>query len=426
MINWPASSFMIQPAAMGRLRRGAGRARPDPDLAEQALELIRCGAGSLGTALIIGDGDVPDEAGMTRRWPQNHSISAARSRSSPAAMAASASAWRGGWRKPAPTSPSSGAMKRSRPPRPPSSRRGRQGDLGHRRRHRQGRRRRHGRARRVRELGRIDILVNNAGINIRKPPQALDLAEWDSVIRTNLTSAFLCSQAVYPAMKAGRRRQDHQYRLDDVDLRRQLRAGLCREQRRHRAVHPLLRGRLGRRQHPGQCGAAGLDRYRSDQARPRADRRPARQGAGAHAGGAMGRDRPISPASRCFSPPPRPTSSPARRFPSMADFRSWDRCASVRWPFCKRAPERCRRGPQFRLGRERKSPGEKETSPCEIANTHGRSPSRSFDQPCEGEFAGKSTCQARFGGISCTTATSNAQSRHRPQYRRTLLACGLR
>jgi 2-dehydro-3-deoxy-D-gluconate 5-dehydrogenase len=51
------------------------------------------------------------------------------------------------------------------------------------------------------ELGRIDILVNNAGINIRKPPQALDLAEWDSVIRTNLTSAFLCSQAVYPAMK---------------------------------------------------------------------------------------------------------------------------------------------------------------------------------------------------------------------------------
>ena len=53
----------------------------------------------------------------------------------------------------------------------------------------------------VRELGRIDILINNAGINIRKPPQALSLDEWDSVIRTNLTSAFLCSQAVYPAMK---------------------------------------------------------------------------------------------------------------------------------------------------------------------------------------------------------------------------------
>jgi 2-dehydro-3-deoxy-D-gluconate 5-dehydrogenase len=54
----------------------------------------------------------------------------------------------------------------------------------------------------VRELGRIDILVNNAGINIRKAPHALDIEEWDSVIKTNLTSAFLCSQAVYPVMKA--------------------------------------------------------------------------------------------------------------------------------------------------------------------------------------------------------------------------------
>jgi 2-deoxy-D-gluconate 3-dehydrogenase len=53
-----------------------------------------------------------------------------------------------------------------------------------------------------RELGRIDILVNNAGINIRKPPHALSLEEWDSVIGTNLTSAFLCSREVYPVMKA--------------------------------------------------------------------------------------------------------------------------------------------------------------------------------------------------------------------------------
>jgi 2-dehydro-3-deoxy-D-gluconate 5-dehydrogenase len=51
------------------------------------------------------------------------------------------------------------------------------------------------------ELGRIDILVNNAGINIRKPPHALEPEEWETVIKTNLTSAFLCSQAVYPAMK---------------------------------------------------------------------------------------------------------------------------------------------------------------------------------------------------------------------------------
>jgi len=54
----------------------------------------------------------------------------------------------------------------------------------------------------VREFGRLDILVNNAGINIRKPPQDLAAEEWDSVISTNLTSAFLCSQAAHPAMKA--------------------------------------------------------------------------------------------------------------------------------------------------------------------------------------------------------------------------------
>jgi 2-deoxy-D-gluconate 3-dehydrogenase len=52
------------------------------------------------------------------------------------------------------------------------------------------------------ELGRVDVLVNNAGMSIRKPPHVLDPGEWDTVISTNLTSAFLCSQAAYPAMKA--------------------------------------------------------------------------------------------------------------------------------------------------------------------------------------------------------------------------------
>ena len=75
--------------------------------------------------------------------------------------------------------------------------------------------------------------------------------------------------------EGGRRRQDHQYRLDDVDLRRELCAGLCREQGRHRPVHARLRLRVGGRQHPGQRHPAGLDRHRPDQARPRADRRPA-------------------------------------------------------------------------------------------------------------------------------------------------------
>jgi 2-dehydro-3-deoxy-D-gluconate 5-dehydrogenase len=51
------------------------------------------------------------------------------------------------------------------------------------------------------QCGRIDILVNNAGINIRKPAHELPVAQWQQVIDTNLTSAFVCSRAVYPHLK---------------------------------------------------------------------------------------------------------------------------------------------------------------------------------------------------------------------------------
>jgi len=49
--------------------------------------------------------------------------------------------------------------------------------------------------------GRLDILVNNAGTTVRKPVDQLALAEWHSVMDTNLTSAFLCCRAAHPLMK---------------------------------------------------------------------------------------------------------------------------------------------------------------------------------------------------------------------------------
>jgi len=55
------------------------------------------------------------------------------------------------------------------------------------------------------KLGRLDILVNNAGISIRKAPQDYTLAEWHQVMDTNLTSAFVASQAAYPHLKRGGR-----------------------------------------------------------------------------------------------------------------------------------------------------------------------------------------------------------------------------
>ena len=50
------------------------------------------------------------------------------------------------------------------------------------------------------EFGRIDILVNNAGINIRKPLEEFDLAEWQRILDINLTGAFLVSKAVAKGM----------------------------------------------------------------------------------------------------------------------------------------------------------------------------------------------------------------------------------
>jgi 2-deoxy-D-gluconate 3-dehydrogenase len=55
----------------------------------------------------------------------------------------------------------------------------------------------------VKAHGRLDILVNNAGMSIRKQPEQYTLSEWHTVLDSNLTSAFLCSHAAYPALKQG-------------------------------------------------------------------------------------------------------------------------------------------------------------------------------------------------------------------------------
>ncbi|MES2999105.1 MAG: glucose 1-dehydrogenase [Pseudomonadota bacterium] len=49
--------------------------------------------------------------------------------------------------------------------------------------------------------GALHILVNNAGTNIRNWPHEMSLEDWNKVMDTNLTSAFLCSRAAYPLMK---------------------------------------------------------------------------------------------------------------------------------------------------------------------------------------------------------------------------------
>ncbi len=52
--------------------------------------------------------------------------------------------------------------------------------------------------------GELHILVNNAGITRDNLFQRMKDADWDAVIEADLTSAFLCSQAVLPHMQSVR------------------------------------------------------------------------------------------------------------------------------------------------------------------------------------------------------------------------------
>ena len=54
-----------------------------------------------------------------------------------------------------------------------------------------------------RAYGRLDLLFNNAGISGRDVPlEDLTYEEWKSVVDTNLTGAFLCTQEAFKIMKS--------------------------------------------------------------------------------------------------------------------------------------------------------------------------------------------------------------------------------
>jgi len=50
------------------------------------------------------------------------------------------------------------------------------------------------------QFGKIDILVNNAGITRDQLVMRMKRSDWDSVLNTNLTSAYLCIQQVIGSM----------------------------------------------------------------------------------------------------------------------------------------------------------------------------------------------------------------------------------
>jgi NAD(P)-dependent dehydrogenase (short-subunit alcohol dehydrogenase family) len=52
-------------------------------------------------------------------------------------------------------------------------------------------------------FGRVDLLFNNAGVSAPGVPlEDLELAQWHTVVNTNLTGVFLCIQEAFRVMKA--------------------------------------------------------------------------------------------------------------------------------------------------------------------------------------------------------------------------------
>lgn len=54
----------------------------------------------------------------------------------------------------------------------------------------------------VSEMGRLDVLANVAGMAVLKPLAETDLAQWQKVLRVNLTSVFITTRAAWPTFKA--------------------------------------------------------------------------------------------------------------------------------------------------------------------------------------------------------------------------------
>ncbi len=52
----------------------------------------------------------------------------------------------------------------------------------------------------IAQLGKVDILVNNAGITRDQLVMRMKRADWNAVLETNLTSAYLCIQQVMSSM----------------------------------------------------------------------------------------------------------------------------------------------------------------------------------------------------------------------------------
>ena len=152
-------------------------------------------------------------------------------------------------------------------------------DRGARRRLAGGRRAGRCSRRRSDAFGRLDVVFNNAGFNA--PHHPLDETDddlFDRLVAVNLRGVFLGIKYAIPALRAARRRFDHQHRVGHRAGRPQGHRRLRRHQGRGGLADHGGGARLRRRQHPGQLHLPGHDLHRPWRARPRTTPRRRRTG----------------------------------------------------------------------------------------------------------------------------------------------------
>ncbi len=116
----------------------------------------------------------------------------------------------------------------------------------------------------VDRLGGLDVLVNNAGIEKLVPLLQMSLTEWDVVLRTNLTGAFLCLREAGKVMAEGNGGVIvNMFSVHEHIPWPGVRA-LLRKQRRHEAAHADRRARAGRAR-DGRCQPRARRDHHADQ-----------------------------------------------------------------------------------------------------------------------------------------------------------------
>ena len=170
----------------------------------------------------------------------------------------------------------------------------------------------------IEKLGRIDILVNNAGVSWGEAPETMPLEQWKRVLDTNLTGAFLFSQAAGRHMLKAR--SGNIINVASVaGLRSSVKgphyAGLRGEQGRPHGIDARAGGVVGTARHPRQRDRSRIFSFAPRRSGDRVSSSLRSRSAIRFLASAK---RGSSKASQCFWRRTRRATSPDRSSPSMA------------------------------------------------------------------------------------------------------------